>query len=74
MAIIKKTELKQMDEKTRNSKLAELRKELIKANAQIAMGTIPENPGKIREIKKTIARINTYKNQVGGNVSEKSTK
>ena len=40
-------------------KLTELKKEMIKNNAQIAIGTVPENPGRVREIKKTIARINT---------------
>lgn len=59
MAIIRKNELVQMDEKTLNEKSRELKKELIKINAQIAMGTIPENPGKIKEIRKTIARIKT---------------
>ncbi len=67
MAIIKKNEMVQMDEKTLNDKLRELSKELIKINAQIAMGTIPENPGKIKEIKRTIARIKTMQNTtIGG--------
>jgi large subunit ribosomal protein L29 len=59
MAIIRQNELVQMDENSLNNKMNELRKELIKINAQIAMGTIPENPGKIKEIKRTIARIKT---------------
>ena len=61
MAIIKKNELIQMDEKSMNEKMDELKKELVKINAQISMGTMPENPGKIKEIRKTIARINTIK-------------
>jgi large subunit ribosomal protein L29 len=61
MAIIKKNELIQMDEKSMNGKLKELKIELVKINAQISMGTMPENPGKIKEIRKTIARINTIK-------------
>ncbi len=59
MALIKINELKQMDEKTLENKIEELRKELIKVNAKVAIGTSVENPGKIREIKKTIARILT---------------
>ena len=59
MVIIRKNELISMDEKSLNEKFRELKKELIKINAQIAMGTIPENPGKIKEIRKTIARIKT---------------
>ena len=50
-----------MDEKSLSSKLFELRNELISVNAQVAMGTLPENPGRIKEIKKTIARILTIK-------------
>ncbi len=61
MAIINKNELKQMDEKALNSKLEELRNEVIRVNAQVAMGTLPENPGKIKEIKRTIAKLLTIK-------------
>ncbi len=61
MAIIRKNELIQMDEKSMSEKLKELKKELVKINAQISMGTMPENPGKMKEIRKTIARINTIK-------------
>ena len=57
MAILKKTELKQLNKQTAEEKLNELRKELMKANSQIAMGTMPENPGRIREIKRTIAKL-----------------
>lgn len=38
-------------------KLVELKKELMKANAQIAVGTALSNPGNVRVIKRTIARI-----------------
>lgn len=61
MAIIKINEIKQMDEKSISDKLSELRNELISINAQVAMGTLPENPGRIKEIKKTIAKILTIK-------------
>lgn len=40
------------------SKLAELKKELMKQNAQVAAGTIPKNPGLIKQTKKEIARVN----------------
>jgi len=42
-------------------KLAELRMELLKLNAQRAVGA-SVNPGRLRETKKTIARILTYLN------------
>ena len=59
MAIIKLNELRQMDEKNLENKLEELKRELIKMNAKVAIGTSIENPSKIRELKKTIARILT---------------
>ena len=57
MALIKKTELKQMDEKKLNEKLIELRKEMIKIRSQISTGTIPQNPGRVKEVRRTIARL-----------------
>jgi len=39
------------------SKLEELRKELIKTNAQISTGTTPKSPGHVKQIKKNIAKI-----------------
>lgn len=63
MAIIRKNELRQMKETQLKEKLVELNKELMKARAQIATHTTPENPGRIKEIRKTIARIHTILNQ-----------
>jgi large subunit ribosomal protein L29 len=62
MAIIRKSELKSMDQKQLLNKKGELQKEMIKINAQRSTKTTPENPGRIREVKKTIARINTIVN------------
>ncbi|MEM5872268.1 MAG: 50S ribosomal protein L29 [Candidatus Aenigmatarchaeota archaeon] len=41
------------------NRLNELRLELAKEKGQIAIGGSPSNPGKIKEIKRTIARILT---------------
>jgi ribosomal protein L29 len=41
------------------SKEKELKKELVKLQAQVAMGTQIKSPGQIGEIKKNIARIET---------------
>lgn len=40
-----------------NEKLIELKKELMKENAQVAIGTMPKNPRKLRNEKKTIAKL-----------------
>ncbi len=63
MAKRKKNDLNVLDEKKLNEQLENLRKELIKLNAQAAAGTLPENPGKISKIKRDIARILTFNNQ-----------
>ncbi len=39
--------------------LEELRKEMMKYRAQISTGTPTENPGRVRAVKRTIARIIT---------------
>ncbi len=59
MAIIRKKELNEMGRKELEKKLAQLRRDLIKINAQIANKANPDNPGQVKEIKKTIARILT---------------
>ena len=69
-------ELRTLGETELKQKVQELYKELMKDNAQIATGTIPKNPGKIRMTKKTIARIKTLlaqkvsPAQAGGTSSE----
>lgn len=56
-------ELRTLNEQASQEKLLELKKELMKINSQIATGTVPKNPSKVKEIKKTIAKIYTLKNQ-----------
>lgn len=58
---MKAKELKLMNEIDLENKIAELRKELMKINSQIAIGMAPKNPSKSGEIKKTIAKILTIK-------------
>ena len=63
--IIKKNELKTMGIEKINDKITELRKELMKARAKSASKVSPENPGKVKEIRRTIARMLTLKKQRG---------
>lgn len=49
--------------KDRTASLADLRKELSKLNSQKVSGRIPENPGKIKALRRTIARILTINRQ-----------
>ncbi len=72
-------ELRVLGEADLKQKILELHKELMKDNAQVATGTIPKNPGKLRLAKKTIARIHTILAQkasptkVGGVSKEAAT-
>ena len=50
-------ELKAMPAEELKIKLHDIQKDLIKDNAQVATGTIPKNPSRIRLAKKSIARI-----------------
>jgi ribosomal protein L29 len=50
-------ELKALPAAELREKSLELYKELIKDNAQVAIGTVPKNPRKLRLAKKTIAKI-----------------
>lgn len=50
-------EIRGMSKEDLNSKIEDLKKDLIKQNAQISTGTTPKSPGQVRQIKKTIARI-----------------
>ena len=60
---IKKKDLQGMGIEELKSKLNELKKEMIKTNAQIATGTIPKSPGQIKAARKTVARILTFLRQ-----------
>lgn len=63
MAIIRLKDLRGMSSEELTEKMRELRIELSREKGASASGTKPENPGKIKEMKKTIARILTILNQ-----------
>ena len=67
---MKAKELKVMSEFDLENKLIELKKELMKVNSQIAIGTLPKSTGKVKEMKKTIAKILTIKNEKISNKKE----
>ncbi len=56
-------ELRTIGEAELQSRINELRKELVKVNAQVATGTIPKNPYQIKNSKRTIARILTIQRE-----------
>ena len=56
---MKLKDLKALPDAELTEKKVELLNELIKERAQVATGTVPKNPSKIKLAKRTIARINT---------------
>lgn len=63
MAILKMAEIREMNPEDIDRKLVELRSELAKQRASMASGAGMENPGVIRAIRRSIARILTYINE-----------
>lgn len=59
MAILKTEEMRDMSTEELRDRIEELRLELAKERGQVEIGGVPENTGKMGEIKKTIARIKT---------------
>jgi large subunit ribosomal protein L29 len=53
-----------MKTKDLEKSLSNFKSELMKLNSQKTSGRMPENPGKIRALKRTIARINTIKKEM----------
>ncbi|MFT4325891.1 MAG: 50S ribosomal protein L29 [Candidatus Woesearchaeota archaeon] len=45
---------------------AETNLELMRENAQVANGTVPKNPGKIKVLKKTLAKIIQIREEMNG--------
>jgi len=66
MALLRTKEIRAMDATAREKKLRELRDELMHERGVAAMGGAPPNPGKIRALRKNIARIYTIQSQEGG--------
>ncbi len=62
MAILRYKDIQKLSKKELSGKKLELKKELMRLRSQSASGTSPENPGRISEIRRTLARISTIKN------------
>lgn len=59
MALLRMKEIREMTRDVRDTKLKELRDELLHERGQAAMGGAPHSPGQIRALRKNIARILT---------------
>ncbi|HDJ21921.1 MAG TPA: 50S ribosomal protein L29 [Candidatus Bathyarchaeota archaeon] len=66
MALLKMREIREMSREERLEKLQELRTELTKLKTMIKAGGAVENPGRVRALKRSIARILTSLNEEEG--------
>jgi large subunit ribosomal protein L29 len=63
MPILRVKEIRDMHPEERMKKLDELRTELLRLKTMVKAGGTIENPTRIRELRKTIARILTIENE-----------
>ncbi len=63
MAIVRAKEIREMSDDQVEKQLKDLRNELLKERAITSTGGAPENPGRIRELRRTIARILTIRKE-----------
>lgn len=62
MAILRKREMKQMLPEERKKKVSELRAELTTIRTSVKSGGTVENPSRVKELRRTIARLLTAEN------------
>jgi large subunit ribosomal protein L29 len=65
VTILHAAEIRDMTPAERSAELEDLETELLNAKAVQAAGGAPENPGRVSEMKKTIARIKTIQREEG---------
>lgn len=63
MAILRSDEIRKMNTDERQEELEKILMELLRERAIASAGGAPESPGKMKEIKRTIARIKTIQTE-----------
>ena len=63
---MKTKEIRELSPADRTARLAETREALMNARGVAAMGGAPRNPGEIRKLRTTIARILTVEREEAG--------
>ena len=74
MPILRVQEIRDMTSEDRMKRLGELKTELLRLNTMIKAGGTIENPARVRELRKTIARILTIEKETHSESSDKSKK
>jgi len=64
MSIFRIDEIRKMSEKERKEELESLMTDLMREQGIIATGGAPDNPGRVGEIRRTIARIKTVEGEM----------
>ena len=64
MPILRKREIRQMPEEERSRRLDEMRTELVRSRTTVKSGGTVENTARIKELRRTIARILTMQNEL----------
>lgn len=64
MAILRTDEIRNMNLDERKEELDKLKMELIRERAIVSAGGAPENPGRMGEVRRTIARIKTIQREL----------
>lgn len=65
MTVLHAAEIRDMTPAEREVELEELETELLNAEAVKATGGMPENPARIKELRRAIARIKTIQQEEG---------
>ncbi len=63
MVILRADEIRNLDRSEIDEKVNDLKLELAKERGKIAVGGFPENPGRLKEIRRTLARIKTIRHE-----------
>ncbi|MDP1553088.1 MAG: 50S ribosomal protein L29 [Methanobacteriaceae archaeon] len=63
MAILRSNDIREMDVEEIQQKLVELKAEFAKNISKSSASGVNENPGKVKELKRTIARVLTIMNE-----------
>ncbi len=71
MPILRTKDIRAMSSEDRTKKLMELRTELLRMKTLVKAGGAVENPARVRELRKAIARILTIENEESRPMREK---
>ncbi|RLI44679.1 50S ribosomal protein L29 [Candidatus Bathyarchaeota archaeon] len=71
MPIIRLKDIREMSSEDRQKKVMELRTELLRLKTMIKAGGAIDNPARVRELRKAIARILTVENEASAEEEQK---